>query len=102
MCISGGVVGSRPDPSSGAASGVMFGHYNCGRPASHLDWRKQRHIGEGTMTKGRLTQPSRRAVLIGSASVAAGLAAPAIAQTAAKRVVMASVAPLDFSLISLA
>jgi tripartite ATP-independent transporter DctP family solute receptor len=45
------------------------------------------------MTKGRLTQPSRRAVLIGSASVAAGLAAPAIAQTAAKRVVMASVAP---------
>jgi tripartite ATP-independent transporter DctP family solute receptor len=37
--------------------------------------------------------PSRRAVLIGGAGIAAGFAAPAIAQTAPKRVVVASVAP---------
>lgn len=44
------------------------------------------------MTKW-VARPSRRSILIGGASAAAGLAAPAIGQTAAKRVVMASVAP---------
>ena len=36
---------------------------------------------------------NRRTILMGGAALAAGLAAPAIAQTSAKRVVMASVAP---------
>lgn len=44
------------------------------------------------MTKW-VARPSRRSILIGGASAAVGLAAPAIGQTAAKRVVMASVAP---------